>query len=184
VKGMGPKEIDYVDVAMGFAACAHKDQKRKYTNEPYVVHCKAVMNRVAEYTDDIATICAAVLHDTIEDTSVTKADIALVFGEEVADLVMEVTDLSKPEDGNRKARKQIDRDHLAGCSPQGATIKLADLIDNTSSIVKYDEDFAKVYLAEKEALLPLLKHGDADLWRLANDTLQHAKSKLAENGIL
>jgi len=176
--GMKIKDIDYADVALGFAACAHKDQKRKYTNEPYITHCKAVMEIVAQHTDDMATICAAVLHDTVEDTSVTREDIALVFGEAVAALVMEVTDASKPEDGNRAARKQIDREHLAKSSPEGATIKLADLINNTSSIVKYDKDFAQIYLREKEAVLPFLSHGNEGLYLIAKETLRKAQLQL------
>lgn len=176
--GMTPKEIDYADVALGFAACAHKDQKRKYTGEPYVTHCKAVMEIVAQHTDDMAVICAAVLHDTVEDTSVTREDIALVFGQAVAGLVMEVTDASRPEDGNRAARKKIDRDHLAKSSPEGATIKLADMIDNTSSIAKHDPDFARVYLREKESLLPFLKHGNKALWLLAREALREAELRL------
>lgn len=176
--GMSTKEIDYADVALGFAACAHKDQKRKYTNDPYVTHCKAVMELVARHTDDMTIICAAVLHDTVEDTNVTREDIVMVFGELVAALVMEVTDVSKPEDGNRATRKQIDREHLAKSSAKGATIKLADLIDNTSSIVKYDKDFAQIYLREKESVLPFLAHGNKALYLLAKETLRQAQLQL------
>jgi len=172
---MKQEEIDYVDVALGFASCAHKDQKRKYSGEPYVTHCMAVMELVAQQTDDMAVICAAVLHDTVEDTSVTHEDIVLVFGERVAELVMEVTDTSKQEDGNRAARKQIDKEHLAKSSPEGATIKLADLIDNTSSIVKYDKSFAQIYLSEKESLLPFLSHGNEYLYLKAKKTLDRAR---------
>lgn len=180
MKRMQNKEIDYADVALGFAACAHKDQRRKYTQLPYVTHCKAVMEWVGHYTDDMSTICAAALHDTVEDTSVTREDIKLVFGERVAELVMEVTDLSTPEDGNREIRKEIDRRHLAKSSPGGATIKLADLIDNTSSIVKYDKNFAKTYLKEKALLLPFLYHGNQSLYLLAKETLRQAELTLAK----
>lgn len=167
-----------VNIAIGFAACAHKDQKRKYTNEPYIVHPKAVMELVSKYVMPWQVACAAVLHDTVEDTSVTFKDIFQMFGQDVVDLVMQVTDVSKPEDGNREERKAIDRAWLAKSKPYGASIKLADLIDNTSTIVRHDPGFAKIYLAEKELLLEVLKHGNAGLHALAVKTLAEAKAQL------
>jgi hypothetical protein len=56
---------------------------------------------------------------------------------------------------------------LAKASPAAMTIKLADIIDNTSTIEFYDPDFAKVYLAEKRPLLDILKAGDPTLWKIA-----------------
>ena len=63
-----------------------------------------------------------------------------------------LTDISKPFDGNRKTRKEIDRRHLKFATPTAKTIKLADLIDNSKTIVKYDEKFAPVYMAEKSII--------------------------------
>jgi len=170
--------IDDFSVALGFAACAHRNQKRKYTGEPYVLHCKAVAELVAEYVDDSYAVVAAALHDTVEDCGITYDDLCLVFNETVAALVLEVTDVSKPEDGNREERKRIDREHVAKSSPLGATIKLADLIDNTSTIVRHDKGFARIYLAEKEMLLDVLAHGDADLYRRAKEVLRDAQLQL------
>jgi (p)ppGpp synthase/HD superfamily hydrolase len=164
--------------ALGFATCAHRCQQRKYTGEPYVNHCESVARIVAAYTPDQEVIAAAVLHDTVEDTDVTLAEIEATFGPRVAKLVGEVTDVSRPEDGNRETRKRLDREHLAMSSPKGATIKLADLIDNTSSIVMHDKGFAKAYLREKESLLEVLKHGNVDLWQRAYATLQEAQREL------
>lgn len=169
------------DVALGFARCAHRKQKRKYTAEPYSAHCEAVARIVAEYTEDQEVIAAACLHDTIEDTDVTPEEIAEVFGDRVARLVIEVTDVSRPEDGNRQARKALDREHVARSSPEGATIKLADLIDNTGSIVKFDKGFARSYLREKEALLEVLKHGHPELWRRAYAVLLDAQQELIQH---
>lgn len=181
--------IELYQKALGFAACAHKNQKRKYTGEPYVQHCINVARLVAQYADACSSsvhykiVAAAMMHDTIEDTDVTVAHIEEIFTPYIASLVQEVTDASKPGQGNRKVRKQIDREHLAKSSPEGATIKLADLIDNTSSIVKYDKDFAKIYLEEKALLLPLLKHGPAKLWALAYETLQDAQAALVQHSL-
>lgn len=167
-----------VDIAFGYAACAHRHQKRKYTDLPYVTHCMAVKNILERFVTDPTVLAAALLHDVIEDTDASYDDIVDIFGEDVADLVLEVTDASKPEDGNRKVRKKIDRMHLAKSSPSGASIKLADLIHNTSSIVEHDEDFAKIYIHEKAELLPLLAHGDQHLFRKAWDILNAAQRKL------
>ena len=172
------KHNDLSTLALGFAMCAHRQQKRKYTGEPYANHCGNVAAIVAVYTSDPDVIAAAVLHDVLEDTEVTPAEMRDVFGERVTLQVIEVTDVSRLEDGNREVRKRMDREHLAGSSPEGATIKLADLIDNTSSIVKHDKGFARAYLQEKESLLEVLKHGDAELLKRAYATLQEAQREL------
>jgi hypothetical protein len=82
-----------------------------------------------------------------------------------------LTDVSRPEDGNRAARKAIDLAHTAKASPAAKTIKLADLIDNTRSIVERDPDFAKVYLQEKARLLEVLQEGDPTLMAMAREYL-------------
>jgi (p)ppGpp synthase/HD superfamily hydrolase len=169
---------DLPTLALGFAKCAHRQQKRKYTGEPYANHCRNVASIVAEYISYPAVIAAAALHDVLEDTEVTPAELQDVFGERVTLLVIEVTDVSRLEDGSREVRKRLDREHLARSSPDGATIKLADLIDNTGSIVEHDKAFAKAYLREKEALLGVLKHGNTELWERAYSTLQAAQLKL------
>jgi (p)ppGpp synthase/HD superfamily hydrolase len=113
------------------------------------------------------------LHDVIEDTDRTYEDIRDAgFGFPVADLVREVSDISTSADGNRAVRKAIDRDHLAKASPGGQTIKLADLIHNTSSICKYDPKFATVYMAEKRELLKVLTKGNAILYGKAQSLIE------------
>lgn len=123
-------------------------------------------------------ICAAWLHDTVEDTPATLDEVERVFGFEVAALVEMLTDVSKPSDGNRAVRKAIDREHTAKASPQAKTIKLADLIDNTRSITEHDPKFAAVYLAEKALLLEVLRDGDATLLEIARRGLQTAANNI------
>ena len=156
--------MNAIEKAKEFAIKAHGEQKRKYTGEPYVNHCFAVAELVASHCEDNDTIIAAILHDTVEDTEVTIDEIRSEFGDRVAKFVGEVTDVSKPTDGNRKRRKEIDREHLAKASSNGMTIKLADLINNTETIVKYDENFAKVYMREKNELLKVLVYGNEKLY--------------------
>ena len=151
--------------AIKFATEAHGDQKRKYTGEPYITHPIAVMEIVREVPHTEEMLIAAVLHDTVEDTPVTIEDIKTKFGTKVAELVDGLTDVSRPEDGNRKTRKALDRAHLAKQNAEVQTIKLADLIHNTMSIGLYDPHFYKVYKEEKIKILDVLK--------LGNQTLMH-----------
>jgi (p)ppGpp synthase/HD superfamily hydrolase len=153
--------------AIRFARIAYGEQKRKYTNEPYLHHCLDVAHLVTTVSIGGDITIAAILHDTLEDTNTTVDDIRRGFGDGVAKLVIEVTDVSKPSDGNRKVRKALDREHLAKASPEGKTIKLADLIDNSLTITRCDPDFAKVYMQEKRELLEVLREGSTSLWREA-----------------
>jgi len=162
---------DIITIAMEVATRAHNGQIRKYTREPYVVHPFAVAGLVRSVTDDEYMIAAALLHDVIEDTEVNSMTIWGLFGPTVGMLVDGLTDVSTPEDGNRAVRKALDREHLANQPPAVKTIKLADLIDNTKSIVAHDENFAKVYMHEKDELLHVLKEGDQTLWSLARETV-------------
>jgi len=156
-----------------YAAHAAAGQLRKYTGQPYFVHVEAVAKTVA---NEIATatpemVAAAYLHDTIEDTEVTMLDISGLFGTDIAVLTKQLTNVSKPSDGNRETRKALDRAHLASASPEAKSVKLADILDNITSITQYDEGFAKIYLAEKALLLEVIKEGDARLWLKVHDII-------------
>jgi (p)ppGpp synthase/HD superfamily hydrolase len=157
---------DIVERARVFATAAHAavKQVRKYTFEPYIVHPTEVAAIVASVEGATpAMIAAAYLHDTVEDTGVTIETIESEFGSEVAQIVGWLTDVSKPEDGNRSARKAIDREHSAQAPASAQTVKLADLISNSRSIVQYDPNFAVTYLEEKRQLLAVMNKGDAAL---------------------
>ena len=171
---------DLVRRAREFATSAHKriGHRRKYSQQPYDAHLKAVANLVAEVSDDPQMIAAAWLHDTVEDTPATHHDIEDAFGPEVAQLVYELTDISRPTDGNRTLRKAMDRDHLAQASDRAQTVKLADLIDNARDICKHDERFARTYLREMAALLEVLERGDPRLRTRARELLDTCERKL------
>ncbi len=158
--------------ALDFATAKHAGQTRKYTGEPYILHPIAVADIVRSTGTRDLVIAAALLHDVLEDTDTTVADLIAAFGDEIARLVIEVTDVSRPEDGSRAARKAIDRAHLARGSSDAHTIKLADVIDNVSSIVERDPEFAAVYVKEKAAVVDVLIRGDAGLLARARALLR------------
>lgn len=156
--------------AMMFAREAHKGQRRKYTNNPYVDHlaevCGIAMSvgwhATTVHPDKVMAVCW--LHDCVEDCGVLLLDIEQRFGFDVA---VGVSGLSDVETGNRAERKQKSRERLATCSGWIQTIKVADLISNTSSIVMHDPKFAVVYLEEKRLLLDVLTKADPRLVAIA-----------------
>jgi (p)ppGpp synthase/HD superfamily hydrolase len=163
--------MNTVERARVFATAAHSavGQLRKYTNEPYIVHPAEVVSIVRSVPHTEAMLAAAWLHDVVEDTGVTIETVRAEFGAEVADLVSWLTDVSRPEDGNRAHRKAMDREHTAAAPAEAQTVKLADLISNTRSIMAHDPKFAVTYLEEKRALLAVMTRGDAGLHAQASE---------------
>lgn len=175
---------DVVALARVYAMAAHSavDHRRKYTGDRYHVHPAAVARLLAGYGFGPHVVAAAHLHDVLEDTHATVADLSEVFPSEVVALVVQVTDVSRPEDGNRAARKALDLAHLIRATPEGRAIKLADMIDNTASIVAHDPKFARVYLPEKRLVLRAFKGtpGLDTLHMVATNSLQLAWRKTFE----
>ncbi|HRQ66647.1 MAG TPA: HD domain-containing protein, partial [Xanthomonadaceae bacterium] len=142
--------------ALEFATAAHAGQVRKYLGVPYITHPIAVARMVLRFGGDNGMVAAALLHDTIEDCDVTEGELRGKFGADITQLVVDLTDVSRPEHGPRAVRKAMDREHVAGASPRAKTIKSFDLAHNTRSIVRHDPRFARTYLTEKAALLDVL----------------------------
>lgn len=164
--------------AREFAAAAHHGQKRKYTFDPYIVHPAAVaaLVRAVPHTEEM--LAAAWLHDTVEDCGVSHKTVLDTFGNEVLLLVLWLTDVSVAGDGNRAVRKALDRAHTAKAPAEAQTVKLADLIDNSRSIVVNDPGFARTYLAEKALLLDVMTRGDAGLMAEARRLLDAGRALL------
>lgn len=164
--------------ARRYATKAHaaEDQRRKYTAEPYIVHPAAVAELVRSVLpDDEALLAAAWLHDTVEDTTTTPGDIATHFGEDVANLVIMLTNPPTPGALNRAQRKRLHFAHTAQACPRAQTVKIADIIDNTREILRYDPDFARLYLLEKKLQLEALTRG--------NDCLRQRAQEIITDGI-
>lgn len=156
-------------LAQQFAFERHGATKknRKGTDLPYITHPEAVVALIRSAPHNDAMLCAGWLHDLVEDTDTTLLEIRTLFGDDVADLVSMLTDKSTPSDGNRKQRKEIDRNHSAQASPDGQTCKVADILHNIQNILETDPDFAKVYLPEKAQLLIVLPDAHPILWNQA-----------------
>jgi len=146
-----------------FATEAHAGQSRKYTGDDYIVHPMAVAELVRKHGGDKVQVASALLHDTVEDTSVTNVDIAHLYGAPVARLVYWLTDTSRPEDGNRAIRKGIDADRLAKAPAEAQFVKLADMIDNADSIFRHDPGFAPQFTKEMSHLVEIMDkvHGSS-----------------------
>jgi len=177
--------VSKIDESIAFAATAHAGQVRKYSNLPYIVHPIEVMTILHDHgVRDEAMLCAAVLHDVVEDCPVTLDAIRRRFGEDVADLVDGLTDqYPAGTGGNRAERKRKERERIAGTSMHCQAVKYADLISNTSSIVMHDPDFARVYLKEKRAMLDLMMQDDWGLWRTCEGTLTLGESELLQEAL-
>ena len=146
------KDLRLIDV-FHFANVAHSGQIRKYTGEDYIVHPMAVSKMVKRHGGSKVQQAAALLHDVVEDTQYTLADINANFGHEVTTLVQWLTDTSRPEDGNRAIRKEIDRKRLAEAPAEAQFIKLADMLDNSETIFQFDPSFATVFKREMQLLV-------------------------------
>lgn len=119
--------------ALEFAAYKHRNQRRLNPEaSPYINHPIQLAQVLTSHgVTDTATLCAAILHDTIEDTDTTADELRAQFGDEITALVLEVTDdTSLPY----LARKQAQIDKAARSSDKAKLIKLADKICNISDL--------------------------------------------------
>ena len=155
-----------LNAVLNFATQAHAGQKRKYTDEDYIIHPMRVAFAGIYFGDRTTTkpnaVAAALLHDIIEDTAVTFEELRLFLskiffdGEDVAEimhLVMSLTDIYTKDNFpnlNRKERKEKELFRMEKTFNRRLfLIKLIDMIDNQTSINKYDPEFAKVFNVEK-----------------------------------
>ena len=121
--------------AVAFAADKHRNQRRKDAEaSPYINHPIALANVLANEggVADVTVLCAAVLHDTIEDTETTSEELKALFGPKVASVVMEVTDDKSLE---KSVRKQLQVEHAPYISTEAKLVKLADKICNLRDIL-------------------------------------------------
>lgn len=154
--------------AADFAAEKHQQQRRKGAGQiPYINHPLRVARLLAEVggVDDADVLVAAILHDTLEDTATTAAELAAAFGPTVLALVREVSDdksLPKAE------RKRLQIEHAADRSDQATLIKLADKSANVADIgqhppADWTEQRRREYLDWAEQVVARLRPVNAAL---------------------
>jgi len=121
--------------ALAFAADKHRDQRRKNVKaSPYINHPISLADILCNeaHITDVNVICEALLHDTVEDTETTAEELAIEFGQQISDIVMDVTDDKTIEDKQR--RKQLQIEHAAHISDPAKLVKLADKISNLRDV--------------------------------------------------
>lgn len=165
-----------------FAFESHVGQYRKFDFEPYICHPAEVACIVAQVTNDPETLSAAWLHDVVEDCGVDIGLVGVMFGDTVKMYVDGLTNPSQmnPEIKklNRVQRKTHDRDHLINSAIGTKTVKLADILSNINSLVYNDPPFARVWVKEKEALMPYLEGGAIELFVLVKNSIVGSKEFL------
>lgn len=168
--------------AAQFAAKAHENQFRKYTDLPYVIHPARVAGRVSllpNVTEDY--IIAAYLHDVLEDTHISPKEIEDRFGSMVMWNVKHLTNVSKGSTLPREKRKEMDYWELSQKDRMIRNIKALDRIDNLNDMALAPSNFVKLYCKESESLLFYLGEIEQSLRDELSFTIaQLKKSRLSE----
>ena len=149
VRSYNPEEVENVKKAYEYAKQLHEGQMRQ-SGEPYIIHPLNVAYILAELHADGATLCAGLLHDTIEDTNVKKEDIAELFSAEVAELVEGVTKLAKMNFSSKKDQNLANTRKIITSITQDVRIiiiKLADRLHNMRTL-----QFKSEYKQKENAL--------------------------------
>jgi guanosine-3',5'-bis(diphosphate) 3'-pyrophosphohydrolase len=170
--------------ALEFAAARHRDQRRKGADaSPYVNHLIRVTRLLADAGggEDGVLLCAAALHDTIEDTDTTAEELERRFGVEIRTVVEEVTDDKRMPKAARK-RHQIERaPHL---SRRARQLKIADKISNVEDIAAapprgWSVERRREYLEWGAAVVAGCRGSNAELEARWERTLADAMARLA-----
>lgn len=173
---------DLIHRAACFAIEAHAKQRRKYTDDAYIVHpmrVAAMVERVPGLNTATEAVAAAWLHDTIEDCGVSYAILKALFGEPIANLVQWLTHQFTAEaypKMNRRERKIHEAERLSRAPAAAQSIKIADLYDNACSILVLDPEFAPTFAEEMERLLGALTLADHVLVAKGRDLLADYKA--------
>ena len=135
VRGTHPKaDVRLIERAYESAAHWHRDQKRR-SGDPYITHPLAVATILAELGMNTETICAALLHDTVEDTPYTLTELRSDFGEDIATLVDGVTKLDKVKYGESAEAETVRKMVVAMARDiRVLVIKLADRLHNMRTL--------------------------------------------------
>ena len=165
--------------ALAFSAEKHTKQRRKDIDKtPYINHPISLANILAKrWVIDEHVLCAAILHDTIEDTETTVAELQEHFGEKITSIVLEVTDDKSLE---KSVRKQKQVEHAASISREAKLVKIADKIANITDIINmppadWSTDRKKDYFDWAKAVVDNLRGVHQGLEKDFDDLIKKAK---------
>lgn len=135
---------ELLDRAIIFAVKAHADTERRGKGYPYIVHPMEAVEIVATMTADQELLAAAILHDTVEDTEVTVEQLRAEFGERIASLVADESDVmpeGMTEEASWHQRKQAAIDRLSKASHDAKMVAMGDKLSNMRAIAR---DYAEI----------------------------------------
>ena len=182
---ISPEDISLILKTFGFAARKHRCQRRKGGRaSPYINHLIDVAEKLWEIggIHDISTIVAGILHDTIEDTEISRDELESEFGSEICSIVLELTDdksLPKP------VRKRLQVEHAGKLSSPARLVKLADKISNIRDImdsppVGWSFEERLDYISWAEEVINMLRGTNENLERYFDDLCIEASRKIKE----
>lgn len=134
-----PLNTELLDRAIIFAVHAHAGTERRGKGYPYIVHPMEAVEIVATMTADQELLAAAALHDTVEDTDVTVEQLKAEFGERIASLVADESDVmpeGMTEEASWHQRKQAAIDRLSKASHEAKMVALGDKLSNMRAIAR------------------------------------------------
>lgn len=181
---MTQDELRLIFQVLHFAADKHRHQRRKDLHaSPYINHPIAVAETLSAIggVQDMVTLAAGILHDTIEDTETTAAELEGLFGKEISTVVEEVTDdktLSAAE------RKQLQIDHAHRKSDRARLVKLADKICNVRDIIEHPPagwsvERKRIYVAWAKAVIDRARGTNAAMENYFDALCARANAHLA-----
>ena len=136
VKKYNPAEVEFVKKAYEYANNLHSGQVRQ-SGDPYITHPLNVAYILADMHADVDTVCAGLLHDTLEDTNITKEDIAHDFNQSIANLVNGVTKISKMNFSSKQDQNMANTRKIITSITEDVRIiiiKLADRLHNMRTL--------------------------------------------------
>ncbi|MEX0609273.1 MAG: hypothetical protein WD016_11820 [Balneolaceae bacterium] len=181
---------DRQKAVLEFVKQEHGDQQRKYSDEPYWKHLVRVAEISNKYLKGGEGVEVALCHDLLEDTECTEEQLynqllgisySKTEAKVITDGVVELTDVFIKQnypDLNRRERKKREAERLGRASYLAQSVKYADLIDNTDSIVDGDRGFAKIYVHEAVDILKHMRAGNIHLLIDCCYSIKKAKKKL------
>ena len=150
--------MNLIEKAEAFAQIKHKGQKRRFEKKPYFVHPQRVAHILKQFkvsTRIEELVCAAYLHDTLEDTDTTYKEIATEFNPFIAKLVLELTSDESGVASLGKSKYLLNK--MVSMSNYALVLKLADRMDNVNRIHWTSEKFKNKYIAETKFIIDGLK---------------------------